>query len=137
MKIKMALCLFLSICLAGLSACEEKYTESYYFSHPEALKLVLRECQQAGETPENFGARCKQAYNTAVHMTNLVKAFSSSQTEFGQRIMRAQIRAVDLRRQLEIAQKAHLPDAELKKQLASAQQNVKNLRAIVSLFIQM
>jgi len=122
--------------LFSLTACEEKRTESYYYTHPETLKTVLRQCQNDGGTPETFNVPCSVAYNAAVQMTRLSQAFINNQAEFGQRILRSQIRAVNTANQLEIAEKAHLPVAELKKQLADEQQHVDNLRAIVGLFIQ-
>ena len=121
----------------GLIGCKQKYTESYYFSHPQALKHTLQQCQKMGD-PENFNAHCKLAYNTALRMTRLIQAFVNNQVEFGQRILRAQIRVADLEAQLHIAEKAHLPtERALRKQLSNAQKNVDNLRAIVGMFMQM
>ena len=125
------------LCLLGLSACKEKHTESDYFSRPQTLKSDLQECQKNGGTPDTFDAHCKLAYNTAVRMSRLMHDFVANQTEFGQRIMRAQIHVVELSQQLDIAEKANLPTVPaLKKQIANAEQNVKNLRAIVGIFVQ-
>lgn len=122
--------------LLSLSACQEKRTESYYYTHPETLKTFLRQCQADGGTPETFNVPCSVAYNAAVQMTRLSQAFINNQADFGQRILRSQIRVVNTEKQLEIAEKANLPVAELKKQLAAEKQHVDNLRAIVGLFIQ-
>jgi hypothetical protein len=137
MSLRCAIFLLVGACL-GLTGCEQKYTESYYFSHPDRLKSVLQQCQMSGGTPETFDTRCKLAYNTAVRMTRLMQAFVSNQTEFGQRIMRAQIHVAELSQQWQIAKKARLPTASLlKKRLVNAQKNVDNLRAIVGIFVQM
>lgn len=138
MKLKLTLlpALLLTGSLLCLSACQEKRTESYYYTHPETLKIFLHQCQNDGGTPETFNVPCAVAYNAAVQMTRLSQAFINNQADFGQRILRAQIRAVNTAKQLAVAEKAHLPVAELKKQLADEEQHVNNLRAIVGLFIQ-
>lgn len=127
--------IFLVVALTGmvflLSACQEQKSETYYFSHPEALKRVVLECQKT----ETLDAQCVQAYHTMAHLRNLSQAFIQSQTDFGQRILRAQIRAADLSEQLAIAKKDHAPTEKLEKQLAAAEQNINNLRAVVGLFI--
>lgn len=128
--------LVLASALLSLSACEEKRTESYYYTHPDTLKTFLHQCQNDGGTPETFNVPCAVAYNAAVQMTRLSQAFINNQVDFGQRILRSQIRVVNTEKQLAIAEKAHLPVAELKRQLADEQQHVDNLRAIVGLFIQ-
>ena len=128
--------LLLTGALLSLSACEEKRTESYYYTHPETLKTFLHQCQNDGGTPETFNVPCAVAYSAAVQMTRLSQAFINNQADFGQRILRSQIRAVNTAKQLDIAEKAHLPTAELKRQLADEKQHVDNLRAIVGLFIQ-
>lgn len=127
---------FLLGALLFLSACQEKHNEAYYYTHPDTLKLFLNKCQNEGGTPETFNVPCAVAYSAAVQMTRLSQAFINSQADFGQRILRSQIRAVDLAKQVQIAEKAHLPVAELKNQLADEEQHVDNLRAIVGLFIQ-
>ncbi len=127
---------FLLGALLSLSACQEKHNEAYYYMHPNTLKLFLNNCQSEGGTPETFNVPCAVAYSAAVQMTRLSQAFINSQADFGQRILHSQIRAVDLAEQVEIAEKAHVPVAELKKQLADEEQHVDNLRAIVGLFIQ-
>lgn len=119
-----------------LSACNEKKTDSYYFAHPNKLKSVLQHCQAQRETPESADATCAQAYRVAMKMANLSRAFIASQTDFGQRILRAQIRAADLAKQLSVAQQEGESTVELQKQLAAEEQRVVNLRAIVALFIQ-
>lgn len=118
-----------------LSGCQEKHDESYYFTHPEMLKQVLAECQRKGGSPGTFDAPCALAYHTAVRMTRLSQAFITSQTNFGQRILRSQTRAAEIAKQLEVAKKAHLPVGELDKQLAAEERQTNNLRAIVGLFI--
>ena len=129
---------FLSIAaLLVLNACQEKYTESYYYTHPQALKVRLHECQKENEIPESSNTSCAVAYKAAVQMTRLSQAFVNSPADFGQRILRSQIRAANTAKQLEIAEKAQLPTANLKKQVAAEEQHVDNLRAIVGLFIQM
>ena len=136
LKNRMLPALLLIGALLSLSACGEKRTESYYYTHPEALKTFLHQCQHDGGTPETFNMPCAVAYSAAVQMTRLSQAFINSQADFGQRILRSQIRVVNTAKQLEVAEKAQLPVAELKKQLAAEKQHVDNLRAIVGLFIQ-
>ncbi len=127
--------LLASMCLA-LTACKKEYTSSYYFTHPEILKVELHQCQQNNGAPSTFDAHCMLAYNTAMHMSRLMRDFMQNQTEFGQRILRAQIRAADLASQLRIAEQAHLPtESSLRKQLKNTEQRVSNLRAIVAFFI--
>ncbi|MES2203668.1 MAG: EexN family lipoprotein [Pseudomonadota bacterium] len=128
--------LLLTGVLLSLSGCDNKRTEAYYYTHPETLKTFLRQCQSEGGTPDTFNVPCSVAYNAAVQMTRLSQAFINNQTDFGQRILRSQIRVVNTEKQLAIAEKAQLPVAELKKQLAAEKQHVDNLRAIVGLFIQ-
>ena len=135
LKNRMLPALFLIGALLSLSACGEKRTESYYYTHPETLKTFLHQCQNDGGIPDNFNVSCAVAYNAAVQMTRLSQAFINNQADFGQRILRAQIRAVNTEKQLVVAEKAQLPVAELKKQLADEKQRVDNLRAIVGLFI--
>lgn len=122
--------------LLCLNACEEKRTESYYFTRPEVLKTFLRQCQEEQGAPENFNASCVVAYKAAVQMTRLSRAFVDNQTNFGQRILHAQIRVAKIEKQLKIAEEAHLPLVELKGQLKRETQQVSKLRAIVGLFIQ-
>ena len=135
LKNRMLPALLLTGALLSLSACGEKRTESYYYTHPDTLKIFLHQCQNDGGTPETFNVPCAVAYNAAVQMTRLSQAFINSQADFGQRILRSQIRVVNTEKQLDIAEKAQLPVAELKQQLANEKQHVDNLRAIVGLFI--
>ncbi len=121
--------------LLCLTACNEKRSESYYYTHPETLKVVLRQCQREGGTPETFNPPCATAYRAAVQMTKLSQVFMISQADFGQRILRSQIRAANITLQLEAAEKAHSSVKALEKQLAAEEQHINNLRAIVGLFI--
>jgi len=121
----------------GTFGCKPVYTESYYFEHPEVLKSVLVDCRKNGATPVTFNSECQLAYNTALTMTALMQAFVDNPTEFGQRILRAQIHASDLNQEFILAKKAHLPDAErLKNSLDESNTEIKHLRDIVGLFIQ-
>lgn len=136
MSIKLCMLpMLLAGALLSLSACQEKRSESYYYTHPETLKTFLQRCQRDGGTPDTFNVPCAVAYNAAVQMTRLSQAFINNQTAFGQRILHSQIRAARTAAQLEMAEKAHMPSADLKKQLADEEEHVANLRAIVGLFI--
>ncbi len=134
--------IFFVTCIASflflVTGCKPKHTESYYFSHPQELKSVLLMCQKKGEMPGNFDAECQLGYDTAVKITRMMQEFAQNQTAFGQRILRAQIRAGELAKQWTIAEKGHLPEAKkLKRQLDQANQHVDHLRHIVGMFIRM
>ncbi|MCD8499611.1 MAG: hypothetical protein LRY43_00280 [Gammaproteobacteria bacterium] len=94
----------------SLIGCKPVNTESYYFEHPKVLQSVLLDCRKNGDTPVTFNSQCQLAYQTAVTMTNLMQAFVDSPTEFGQRILHAQIHASELSQALILAEKANLPD---------------------------
>lgn len=126
---------FVTGAIVSLSACQEKRSESYYYTHPDVLRAELLVCQKKWATPEEFDAHCALAYRSAMWLTRLSKAFVQSQTDFGQRILRSQLRVAAIEAQLKIAEKDHAPVEALKKQLAAAQQHVDNLRAVVALFI--
>ena len=136
-KFSMFLVALLTGALLCLAACEEKRSESYYYTHPETLKVVLQQCQREDGTPETFTLPCATAYRAAVQMTKLSQAFMDNQTDFGQRILRSQIRAANIVTQLQAAESAHSPVNDLEKQLADEEQHINNLRAIVGLFIRM
>lgn len=124
-------CGFVSCALAlGLAACQEKHSKSYYFTHPDSLKKALMQCQSYD------AAYCRTAYHAAQQMTQLSHAFVASQTNFGQRILRAQIRVVELSKQLKAAKEGHGAVKLLEQQLTLEQQRVNNLLAIVALFVQ-
>lgn len=129
----------LSIVLAGavisLSACQEKRDEYYYYTHTDTLRSELQACQKKWSTPETFDANCALVYRSAVWLTKWSQAFVESQTDFGQRILRSQVRVANTELQLKAAEQAHAPAEALKKQLAVEQQHVDNLRAVVALFI--
>lgn len=126
-----------SVFSLSLIGCKPVDTESYYFEHPNVLKSVLIDCRKNGATPVNFNLECQLAYQTAVTMTNLMQDFVDNPAQFGQRILRAQIYAAGLSQELILAEKAHLPDTEqLKKSLEQSNKEIKHLRNIVGLFIQ-
>lgn len=118
-------------CVFGMSliACQEKYTESYYFSHPSVLNKVLTRCQSS------FTTDCRTAYHAAQNMTQLSRSFAKNQAAFGQRILRAQIRWVALSQKLKLAQPGSAEYSSRQQQCRAQQRRVQDLLAIVGLFV--
>lgn len=103
--------------------------------HPRFLEYKLHSCDKLSMAEFRQSDSCQLAFAQAHDLQEYSKSFIASQTDFGEAILRTQMKVSELEKQLANANNDTSSIAELTKQITELQTEVKKRLFVISLYM--